>query len=126
MRRHNILLLAVLIILYLGTSFILDALYGPSIGYQKGEDYWRPDGNSGWVAHGEPASPPPDEASVEVPLVAHYLPILIPGFLLALFLFTPLGRMLEKRPVADQEPTLAETDGEVETDESSGDEPREA
>ena len=126
MRRYNILLLAVLIILYLGTSLILDAMYGPSIGYQQGEDYWRPDGNSGWIAHGNPAAPPPDQPSVNVPLVAHYLPILIPGFFLALFLFTPLRHILDGKPAKESkesDESKPETTDDKDTSDPTGDKP---
>ena len=70
MRRNNLILLFVLVILYLGTGWTLDAIYGPSMG---------------------------DPNSAEVPLIAHYLSILIPGFVLVLFMFTPLRRYTEPK-----------------------------
>lgn len=121
MRRNNLIMLAVLIILYLGTSLVLDAMYGPSIGYMQGEDYWRPDGNSGWVAHGNPSAPAPEQPSINVPLVAHYLPILIPGFLLALFLLTPLGRILDGKPKKDSTISKSEIADNSDPNDQSGD-----
>ena len=116
MRRNNLIMLAVLVILYLGTSWILGAMYGPSYGYLSGENSWKPDGNGGWVAHGSPTTPVPDQPSQVVPLVVHYLPILIPGFLLALFLFTPLRTILDGKPGAKKPEDEADTDPENEND----------
>ena len=121
MRRNNLIMLVVLAVLYLGTSWIMGATYGPSYGFMTGEDYWRPDGSGGWVAHGNPADPAPDQPSINVPLLAHYLPILIPGFLLILFLFTPLRVYLDGKP-APKEPEDEPVDGE-EAGEESEDKP---
>ena len=95
MRRNNLILLAVLVVLYLATSFTVQSLYGPSYGALEGENHWRPDGNGGWVAQGTPVGPKPEQASEPVPLLALYLPILVPGFVLILFMFTPLRRFTD-------------------------------
>lgn len=97
-------MLAVLISLYLGTSWILGAMYGPSFG----------------VAQGNPGQLPPDEPSVQIPLIAPYLPILIPGFLLALFLLTPLRYILDGKPEKKDDQAGSETTAENDTNEQSG------
>lgn len=110
-------MLIVLIALYFGVSWILGAVYGPSYTSMAGEDNWLPDGNSGWVEHGHPAGPPPDEPSLNVPVVMYYLPILIPGFLLALFLFTPLRVVLDGKPAPKEKSAEVPPDSESNNDE---------
>jgi hypothetical protein len=107
--RNSILLILGLAVLYLGISLALYGIYGPSYGFLQGEDCWIPDGSGGWAQHGHPADPAPSEPSREVPLPVQYLPILIPGLVLAAFLFTPLRRILEqagvsKEPEAEDKP----------------------
>lgn len=108
------MLLVTLVALYLASSWILSQVYGPSYGFLTGEDCWVPDGQGSWTAHGQPSEPMPSEPSVFVPLWAMYLPILLPGLLLAAFLFTPLSRKLEtpKPPTdpSDQELPPVESD----------------
>ena len=94
--KKNIILLAVLVILYFGVGYGLSSYYGDSFSFQK-SDYWEPDGNGGWVAYGQPAEPMPAGESKLPPLIIYYLPIFIPAFVLMLFLFTPLGRLLEAK-----------------------------
>lgn len=84
-----------LILLYLLLSVFLQAIYGPSFGFLSGEDAWVPAGSGGWVRHGAPSGPPPDQPSIDVPITVRYIPILVPGLILLLFLFTPLSRLLE-------------------------------
>jgi hypothetical protein len=112
--RKTLILLAGIIALYLATSLVLNLVYGPSLPFLSGEDCWMPDGQGGWLAHGHPSDPPPSEPSVNVPLLLSYLPIFLPGALLALFTLTPLRKRLESaaptnedRPVldSDQPPT---------------------
>ena len=55
-----------------------------------------PDYNGGWMPHGSPSAPMPQQPSVTLPMVVPFLPFLIPGFVLILFLFTPLRHKLEK------------------------------
>ena len=98
--KNNLLLLVAVILLYLVTSMVLSAVYGPSYGFLSGEDSWLPDGRGGWIEHGHPSAPPPSEPSVEVPFIVRYLPIFIPGAVLILFLFTPLSRFLDKKEKA--------------------------
>ena len=95
--RNIILLLAGIILLYLASSLVLQGIYGESYGFFAGEDRWRPDGGSGWVRHGSPSEPEPSEPSQNIPLLLNYLPIFLPAFLLALFLFTPLSKKLEPK-----------------------------
>jgi hypothetical protein len=102
--RGVLWLLAGIIFLYLASALALQAIYGQSYGFLSGEDCWRPDGHGGWVKHGNPSDPPPAEASSNIPLLMNYLPIFLPGFLLALFLFTPLRHKLEPPPEVDTEP----------------------
>ncbi len=100
--RNAVLLLLGVVFLFLASSLALQAIYGPSYGFLQGEDGWIPDGQGGWVKHGNPDTPPPGVPSVHVPLLVHYVPIFLPALLLVLFMFTPLRRYLEK-PQADQE-----------------------
>jgi hypothetical protein len=107
--RNSIFLILGLAVLYLGLSLALTGIYGPSYGFLQGEDCWIPDSSGGWVKHGNPASPAPEQPSRNVPLPVQYLPILIPGLVLAIFLFTPLRHKLEpviaaKEPVAESPP----------------------
>jgi len=90
------ILLVILIALYFGTSFVLNLIYGDSFPFLAGEDYWEPDSNGGWVMHGYPSSEMPEESSVNFPIIIHYLPIFVPALVLIIFLFTPLGKLLEK------------------------------
>ena len=106
--RNTFLLLAGVVLLYLASSLVLQGIYGESYGFFAGEDRWRPDGNSGWVRHGVPSAPPPSEPSQNIPLLLNYLPIFLPGLLLALFLFTPLSKKLEPKrsvEIAQEKPT---------------------
>lgn len=111
MRKNNLILLAVLVILYLGTSFTVESLYGPSYGALEGENHWRPDGNGGWVAQGKPTGPKPAQASEVVPLIALYLPILVPGLVLILFMFTPLRRFTETPIKKEQDESTGDPGG---------------
>ena len=112
--RKQLLLLVTLVALYLISSWTLSQVYGPSYGFLSGEDCWVPDGQGGWTAHGHPSDALPTEPSVFVPLWAMYLPILLPGLLLAVFLFTPLSRKLEppKPPPAEPDPVPPVSDPE--------------
>ncbi len=113
--RRQLILLATLVSLYLISSWILSEVYGPSYGFLTGEDSWVPDGQGGWTAHGQPAEAMPAEPSVFVPLWAMYLPILLPGLLLAAFLFTPLSRKLDPpkpTPAAPAEPEATDSESD--------------
>lgn len=93
--KRNLIFLLILIALYLIPSLILDAAYGPSFMLWAGSDYWRPDGESGWTEVGRPTDPKPVEPSVDVPILMHYIPLLLPGLVLMVVLLTPLTRILE-------------------------------
>ncbi len=101
--RNKVIFLFAVVLLYLIPSLILQGIYGPSFGFWAGEDSWVPDGKGGWVEHGHPSTPPPDEPSVEVPIWVRYIPIFLPGLLLFLFLFTPLTRYIETRPAKTEQ-----------------------
>ncbi len=116
--RNSIFLILGLAVLYLGISFALNGVYGPSYGFLQGEDCWIPDGSGGWTQHGNPADPAPDQPSRNVPLLVQYLPILIPGLVLAAFLFTPLRRKLE--PVVATGKPETESPPDNTADDSSG------
>jgi hypothetical protein len=120
MRKRLILLVAV-ILLYMIPSAVLQAIYGPSFGFLSGEDCWMPDGSGGWVKHGAPLSPMPGQPSVDVPISVRYIPILLPGALLVLFLFTPLSKKLESKapPATDQLGDSASPPGERDHDTES-------
>ncbi|HWR84039.1 MAG TPA: hypothetical protein VN285_12130 [Candidatus Deferrimicrobium sp.] len=94
--RNVILLLIGVASLYLVSSVVLQAVYGPSFGFLSGEDCWIPDGNGGWTKHGSPSGPPPGQPSVHVPAGMRYIPIFLPAVLLILFLFTPLKRFVDR------------------------------
>ena len=96
--RNSLILLIALILLYLVPSLILQYAYGDSYGFLAGENCWKPDGSGGWVQHGHPQEPKPVGPSVNVPLLLNYVPILLPGLVLAVFLFTPLSRRLQDKP----------------------------
>ena len=96
--RRNLFLLLGIILLYLVPSLMLSIVYGPSYGVLSGEDCWIPDAKGGWQQHGHPAGPAPAEPSVEIPMAAQYLPLLLPAALLIVFMFTPLSRRLEDPP----------------------------
>ena len=113
--RNKLIFLVAIILLYLIPSLILQGIYGPSYGFMSGEDCWQPDGTGGWAKHGNPQEPQPSEPSVNVPMWAWYLPILLPGLVLFLFLFTPLSRHIETPVAKEPEPTAdesPESDGE--------------
>ena len=104
--RNSIILILSIVILYLATSWILHSVYGPSYEFLQGEDCWIPDGEYGWLKHGNPSTPPPDQPSEVIPIPIQYLPIFLPGLVLFLFLFTPLTKILhDKKPTVtdDQE-----------------------
>jgi len=102
--RNAVLLLLGIIILYLLSSLVLQGIYGPSYGFLAGEDSWVPDGQGGWVRHGNPASPQPEVPSVDVPLMVRYVPIFVPALLLVLFMFTPLRKYVDRARVESEEP----------------------
>ena len=93
--KKTLLLLAGVILLYLAPSLVLEAVYGPSYAFPPSEDYWTPDGNGGWIAHGSPSGERPDQPSVNVPLALHYVPLFLPALLLVLFLFGPWSRYMK-------------------------------
>jgi len=93
--KNSVILLISLIALYLILGGILQLTYGPSYGFFSGEDSWQPDGSGGWVKHGHPSGPAPEGPSVNVPILLNYLPIFVPGLVLAAFLFTPLSKKLQ-------------------------------
>jgi hypothetical protein len=94
MRKYTLLLL-VAAILFVVPSLILDEVYGPSYDFLSGEDCWVADGNGGWVKHGNPADPPPQDTSVEVPLYLRSIPVALPILFLIVFL---LIRGIRGRP----------------------------
>ncbi len=94
--RNAVLLLIGIVLLYVLTSLVLQAIYGPSYGFLAGEDCWLPDDHGGWVKHGQPTEPRPAVPSVQVPILVRYLSIFLPALLLILFIFSPLRKHLEK------------------------------
>ena len=103
--KKNMILLLVLIVLYLGVGFTCKAIYGDSYPFLDGDHYWEPDGNGGWVAHGNPTTVMPETESELPPLITYYLPFFIPAFILVLFLFTPLGKLLEEKKKVENSTT---------------------
>ncbi len=93
-------LLLVAVILFVVPSLILDEVYGPSYDFLSGEDCWVADENGGWIKHGHPAGPPPQHASVEVPLYLRSIPIALPILLLIGFF---LVRAFRARPPCSAE-----------------------
>ena len=112
--KPKLILLAVLIVLYLVPSYALQAVYGDSYGFLAGSDHWKPDGHGGWAKQGNPSEPPPSRPSENIPLILLYLPILLPGLVLAAFLFTPLSRKLEP-PIVKEDDAGASPDNEATT-----------
>ena len=105
--RNNLILLVTVVLLYVISSLILQAIYGPSYGFMSGEDCWVPNGEGGWVEHGNPEKPSPTEPSVNVPVGVRYIPLFLPAIVLILFLFTPLSRKLESKET-EEEPAISE------------------
>ena len=103
--KKNMILLLALIVLYFGVGFTCKALYGDSYPFLQGDHYWEPDGNGGWIPHGKPTTELPTTVSEVPPLITYYLPFFVPGFVLFLFLFTPLGRLLEEKKEEETEDT---------------------
>lgn len=101
--NKNIILLVVLFLLYFTVGYSLQAIYGDSYHFMAGDHYWDADGNGGWVARGNPTTPMPTTVSELPPIITFFLPFFIPSFVLILFLFTPLGRHLEKKKKEDDE-----------------------
>ena len=115
--KPKLILLAVLVVLYFIPSFALQAVYGDSYGFLSGTNYWKPDGHGGWMRHGNPTDPAPSQPSENIPLVLLYLPILLPGLVLAAFLFTPLSRKIEPpiKKVDPGEDSGSDSDSDEET-----------
>ncbi|KAA3635849.1 MAG: hypothetical protein DWP97_03965 [Calditrichaeota bacterium] len=101
--KKNLILLFTLIALYFGIGFSCKAVYGDSYPFMQGDHYWEPDGTGAWVAHGNPTTEMPNEPSELPPLITYYLPFFVPGFVLFLFLFTPLGKLLEEKKEEETE-----------------------
>jgi hypothetical protein len=102
--RNAFLLLLGIVFLYLLSSLILQGIYGPSYGFLQGEDRWIPDGQGGWLRHGNPAGPQPEVPSVDVPLMVRYIPIFLPAILLFLFMFTPLRKYVDHSGTESEKP----------------------
>lgn len=96
--KKVLILVLLLMVTYVGLSLILHLNYGDSSPFLQGEDCWLPDGNGGWIQHGQPVSDMPVEASVNIPELVKYIPIFVPALILMLFYFTPLSRKLESEP----------------------------
>lgn len=89
---------AVLIILsFLIPAIILKAIYGPSYYFLSGEDCWMPDGTGGWVKHGEPGGPIPQEPSVNIPFMVMYIPVFLPGLMVVILLCIFYGKKFKRR-----------------------------
>ena len=108
--KNAVWLLLAVIGLYLVLSIGLHAVYGPSYPFPPSSDCWRPDGSGGWTAIGKPLDPPPDTPSQQVPVLVSYIPLLVPGLLLVLFLFTPLSRLLDGKPKQPEPEEAAESE----------------
>ncbi|MCP4603448.1 MAG: hypothetical protein GY847_23505 [Proteobacteria bacterium] len=105
--RNSVFLLVAIIALHLALALGLQVMYGPSYGFMAGEDCWKPDGQGGWMKHGEPSAPSPAEPSQDIPIPVQYLPIFVPGLVLFAFLFTPLSKKLQPpapEPEAEEMP----------------------
>lgn len=100
--KKNLILLGALFVLYFATGYTLKSVYGDSFPFMQGEDYWLPDGNGGWEKHGDPSAAIPSSTSQDVPLIMVYIPFLVPSLVLILFLFTPLGKLLETKKKEDE------------------------
>ncbi len=109
--RNTLFLLVGVIALYLVLAVGLQIIYGPSYGFLSGEDCWRPDGQGGWVKHGEPSDPPPAEPSQNIPIPVQYLPIFVPGLLLCAFLFTPLSKKLQTPEPESEDESIKDNQG---------------
>ncbi len=87
--RATLQLIVVLVLIYLIPAAILHLIYGDSYGWLAGADRWRPDGAGGWVATGSPTEPMPTSESVVIPPLIEYLPVMLPGLVLGVYLLWP-------------------------------------
>jgi hypothetical protein len=55
-----------------------------------------PEGNGGWVKHGAPGGSPPQEQSVNIPLVIMYIPILLPSLVTVSILCISLSKKFKR------------------------------
>ena len=93
----TIIFIVAIILLFLIPALTLRAVYGPSYYFLSGEDCWMPDGTGEWTKHGVPAGPPPQEASINIPLVVMYIPVLLPGLLTAFIICMSLSKKFKRR-----------------------------
>jgi hypothetical protein len=93
----TIIFIVVIILLFLIPALILRSIYGPSYYFLSGEDCWMPDGTGGWTKHGAPAGSLPQEASINIPLVVMYIPVLLPSLLTAFLLCIFFGKKVKRR-----------------------------
>ncbi|MFQ5499988.1 MAG: hypothetical protein ACE5FH_09985 [Candidatus Zixiibacteriota bacterium] len=96
--KRSVFLLAALVLLYLVPALILEGAYGESYALFSGSGYWSPDGQGGWIEVGNATEPEPEVRSKLIPLPLLYLPLVLPAAVLALFLFTPLSKLLRDDP----------------------------
>jgi hypothetical protein len=55
-----------------------------------------PDGTGGWTKHGVLGGPPPQEPSINIPLVVMYIPVLLPGLLTGFILYMSLSKKFKR------------------------------
>jgi hypothetical protein len=97
--RKAIIFVVAIVLLFLIPALILRAIYGPSYYFLSGEDCWMPDGTGGWTKHSGAGfeAPPPQEPSINIPLVVMYIPVLLPGLLTAFILCMFLSKKFKRR-----------------------------
>ncbi len=95
--RKTIIFIVAMVLLFLIPALILRTIYGPSYYFLSGEDCWISDGTGEWTKHGVPGAPPPQEPSVNIPIVVMYIPILLPSLLTAFLLCIFFSKKLKRR-----------------------------
>ena len=95
--RKTIIFMVAIVLLFLIPALILRGIYGPSYYFLSGEDCWMPDGTGEWTKHGVPGGPPPQEASINIPLLMMYIPVLLPSLLTAILLYIFFSKKLNRR-----------------------------
>ena len=95
----TIFFIVVIILLFLIPALILRAMYGPSYHFLSGEDCWMPDGTGGWTKHSGAGfeAPPPQEPSINIPLMVMYIPVFLPGLLIIFLICMFFYRKYQRR-----------------------------
>lgn len=101
-----IILLVLVFVSFLIPALILRAIYGPSYYFLSGHDCWMPDGDGGWVKHGVLDGPPPQEASINIPLLVMYIPVFLAVIMAACLFYIFVKASRRPNPAGNIEQAL--------------------